>query len=103
MAGIVNSSIKRAPKELIAEFETLPTSMISDAMNRMNSMKADMKPIIEVGNVAGSAVTVQCFVGDNLIIHKAIYVAQAGDTLVIDAKGHKDTAVWGAIMTRVCM
>ncbi len=88
---------------MIAEFEILPTSMICDAMNRMNSMKADMKPIGDVRTVAGSAVTVQCFVGDNLIIHKAIYVAQAGDILVIDAKGHKNTAVWGAIMTRACM
>lgn len=101
MAGTINSKIKRPPKELVAEFEKLSTSTISDAMNRLNSMKADIKPIIEMGHgVAGPAVTVQCIVGDNLIIHRAIYVAQPGDILVIDARGHKDTSVWGAIMTR---
>ena len=101
MSGIINSKIKRVPGQLIVEFERLSTSIISDAMNRMNSMRAEVKPIIETERaVVGSATTVQCIVGDNLIIHKAIYIAQPGDILVIDAKGHKDTSVWGAIMTK---
>ena len=42
-------------------------------------------------------------VGSNMIIHHAIYEAQAGDILVIDTKGHKDTAVWGYVMTKAAM
>jgi len=104
MAGIINSRIKRLSGQLIAEFEALSTSIVSDAMNRMNSMSAEIKPIVEIDRVvAGSAATVQCIVGDNLIIHQAIYVAQPGDILVIDARGEKDTSVWGAIMTKACM
>jgi regulator of RNase E activity RraA len=104
MAGIINSKIKRPPNKLITEFEELNTSIISDTMNRMNSMKAEIKPIIEIDRaVAGPAVTVQCIVGDNLMIHQAMYIAQPGDILVIDARGHKDTSVWGAIMTKACM
>ncbi|MFC1963392.1 RraA family protein [Chloroflexota bacterium] len=103
MAWIINSEIERPPKELLTEFETLPTSVISDSMNRVNSMKAEIKPILEMGNIAGPAITVQCVVGDNLIIHRAIYIAQPGDILIIDAKGHKDTSVWGSVMSKACL
>ncbi len=104
MAGIINSKIERPAKELIAEFEAFSTGLISDTMDRMNSMRAGIKPISEVEHViAGPAVTVQCIVGDNLMIHQAIYIAQPGDILVIDARGHKDTSVWGAIMTKASM
>jgi 4-hydroxy-4-methyl-2-oxoglutarate aldolase len=103
MPGIIKSKIKRPPKELITEFKALPTGVISDAMNRMNCMHAEIKPIMESEGVAGPAITVQCMVGDNLIIHQAIYVAEPEDILVIDARGHKDTSVWGSIMTKAAL
>lgn len=102
MPEIINTNVERPPKELIAGFSHLSTAVISDVMNRMNSMIADIKPIIEDVDIAGPAVTVQCIVGDNLIIHKAIYVAQPGDVLVVDVRGHKDTSVWGNVMTQAC-
>lgn len=102
MPGVIHTKIKRASKEVIDEFKVLPTTIISDAMNRMNSMSAEIKSIIENVNIAGSAVTVQCIAGDNLMIHKAIYVAEAGDVIVVDARGHKETSVWGNIMTKAC-
>ena len=104
MVGIINYKIERPAKELVAEFETLSTGIISDTMGRLNAMRAEIKPLGELGCViAGPAVTVQCIVGDNLMVHQAIYVAQPGDILVIDAKGHKDTSIWGAIMTKAAM
>ena len=42
-------------------------------------------------------------VGDNGPAHVAIGVAKPGDVLVIDARGHVETAVWGAIMTRAAI
>jgi 4-hydroxy-4-methyl-2-oxoglutarate aldolase len=103
MSGIIYTKIERVPQKLVDEYKLLPTSVVSDVMNRMNAMHAEIKPIIEGVNVAGSAVTVQCIVGDNLIVHKAIYVAKHGDVIVVDVRGHKDTSVWGNIMTKACM
>jgi 4-hydroxy-4-methyl-2-oxoglutarate aldolase len=40
--------------------------------------------------------------GCNLLSHKAIYVAQPGDVIVFDARGHVDTSVWGYLQTRAC-
>ena len=42
-------------------------------------------------------------VGDNSPAHVAIGVAKPGEILVIDARGHVDTAVWGGIMTRAAI
>jgi len=104
MAGTINYNIDRPDRELTAQFETLSTGVVSDTMDRLNSMKAEIKPVTELDHtIAGPAVTVQCIVGDNLMIHQAIYAAQPGDILVIDARGHKDTSVWGAIMSRAAM
>jgi len=103
MYGVIYKKIQRPAKKLVNEFKGLPSSVVSDVMNRMNAMHAEIKPIIEDVNIAGPAVTVQCIVGDNLIIHKAIYIAQPGDVLTVDVRGHKDTSVWGNIMTKACM
>ena len=42
-------------------------------------------------------------VGDNGPAHVAIGVAMPGEILVIDARGHVETAVWGGIMTRAAI
>jgi len=102
MSGIVYKKIKRAKKEIIDEFKKIPTTIASDAMNRTNAMKASIKPLIEDVHVVGSAITVKCMVGNNIMTHQAIYIAEPGDIIVIDARGHVDTSVWGGIQTLAC-
>jgi len=102
MVGIVNSKIQRASRELIVEFEALSASIVSDAMNRTNAMRASIKPLIENVHIVGSAITVKCMVGNNIMTHQAIYVAEPGDVIVVDARGHIDTSVWGGIQTLAC-
>jgi 4-hydroxy-4-methyl-2-oxoglutarate aldolase len=38
-------------------------------------------------------------VGNNIMTHQAIYTAEPGDIIVVDARGHVDTSVWGYIQT----
>jgi regulator of RNase E activity RraA len=86
---------------LVALFEGLPTSIISDAMNRLtgtHGLVARHRP----GTVAmGSALTVRVRSGDNLMIHKALQLARPGDMLVIDGSGVTDRALIGDIMKNV--
>jgi len=97
IAKIVHE-IERPPKSLIEEFRRFPTPHISDAMDRSGAMVSEVKPFFEKVKICGPAITVREMVGNNLMCHKAIYVAEVGDVIVIDARGHKDTSVWGAIM-----
>ena len=103
MAGIVNTKIKRPDKKIIQRFMKVPTTVASDCMNRMNSMYAEIKPLIRGLKIAGPAITVQCISGSNIMNHKAIYLAKPGDVIVIDARGEKNTAVWGFVQTFACI
>jgi 4-hydroxy-4-methyl-2-oxoglutarate aldolase len=49
--------------------------------------------------VCGPAVTVHSPGGDNLWLHRAIYVAQPGDVLVVSVSQAYDFGYWGEIMS----
>jgi 4-hydroxy-4-methyl-2-oxoglutarate aldolase len=49
--------------------------------------------------LCGPAVTVSCPPGTNLRIHHALYLAQAGDVLVVEVGGDAEYGYWGEIMT----
>tara|TARA_R110001599_G_scaffold164342_1_gene353774 strand:+ start:2424 stop:2966 length:543 start_codon:yes stop_codon:yes gene_type:complete len=50
------------------------------------------------GNLAGVALTVRTRPGDNLMLHKAIDMAQPGDVIVCDAGGDTTNALMGELM-----
>ncbi|NVL89472.1 MAG: hypothetical protein HWN69_00560 [Desulfobacterales bacterium] len=101
--GVVNTKIERPSAEVVERFKELPTSIISDAMNRSNAMHAEIKCLNSNIKMVGTAVTVKGMVGCNIMSHKAIYVAEPGDVIVFDARGHTDTSVWGFLQTKACV
>ena len=48
--------------------------------------------------LCGVAVTVNARPGDNLMVHKALEVAQPGDVVVVSTNGNTTSAVFGEIM-----
>ncbi|MBU0679618.1 MAG: hypothetical protein KJ626_16065, partial [Verrucomicrobia bacterium] len=97
--GIIRKQIERPSPEQVAACGRIPTTILSDMMNRAQAMYADIKPVKGGVHVAGPAVTVGCMVGDNIMSHHAIYLAEPGDILVIDGRGHVDTSIWGGVQT----
>lgn len=93
-------NIKRPSKELIREIGCFPTTIISDCLNRCNVMHSGIKGLIAGARIAAPAVTVEEIEGGNLMSHFAIYVAKAGDVLVVDGKGCKTRSGWGGLQTR---
>ncbi len=87
----------------LAKWRDIPPAIASDCMNRCYAMAARFSPLAPGMTVCGHARTVTGMVGDNGASHAAIGLAQPGDILVIDARGHTETAVWGGIMTRAAM
>ena len=86
---------------LVAIFEGLPASNISDNMSRMPGT-AGLNPYHRPGlQLRGTAFTVRVRSGDNLMIHRALQLAQPGDVLVIDGDGCTDRALIGEIMKNV--
>lgn len=93
----VYTNIKRAPKELIEGFKGVPVANIADNMNRMSCMDAKIRPINEVP-LLGPAFTIKVRPGDNLMLHKALDLAEPGDILVVDAQGDLTNSIMGELM-----
>lgn len=73
----------------------IPTTCLSDAMGGLNNLDPSIKPLHEKFKVRGKAFTVKVRAADNLMVLRAIYEAEPGDVLVIDAKGYDYNAVCG--------
>jgi 4-hydroxy-4-methyl-2-oxoglutarate aldolase len=58
---------------------------------------------VTAGKAVGPAITAHCRVGDNLMMHRALSLAQAGDVLVVACQGEASGAVWGDLATRFAM
>lgn len=90
---------ERPSAELLKRFEGIPTSILSDCMNRFQAMDAGIKALHEGTKLIGSAITVQAMESCNWESHHAVAMAEAGDILVIAARGGMNHAVWGHVMT----
>lgn len=64
---------------------------------RMCLMSAAMRPIASGQKLCGQAVTSWNYPGDNLMIHAALNVAQAGHVLVLTNGGTAQGALWGDV------
>jgi len=64
----------------------------------MSAAGPRLRPMHKSGHLAGPALTVKCRPGDNLMIHKALTMAQAGDVIVVDAGGDLTNSLFGEIM-----
>ena len=99
MLGLQILKRRRAvPPQLVQAFKGLPVANISDCMTRMTAGGARLRPIHKSGYLAGPALTVRTRPGDNLMIHKALTMAQSGDVIVVDAGGDVTNSLFGEIM-----
>jgi len=97
----IGPDIKRDHGDIIEKLRKLPTSAIADVMWRLNSIGGSIRAVYPNGQVmAGPAFTVKVPPGDNLMMHKALELAQPGDVLVVDAGGDVSHAITGEIMCR---
>lgn len=94
----VIKSFQRVPMALVEEYKKLSSATIYEASGAKGALSSRMKPISADMVVCGPAVTVKVKPRDNLLLHKAIYVAQPGDVLVADAEGFAEAGAWGEIM-----
>lgn len=83
---------------MVARFAAIPVANISDSMARMTAGGAALRPLHKGGVLAGPAITVKSRPGDNLMVHKALDIAQPGDIIVVDAGGDLSNAIIGELM-----
>lgn len=82
-------------KNIITEFQEVPTTAISDVLNGLTNLNSAIKPLKEEYQFAGPALTVQLPINDNRAVLEAIGAAKPGDVLVVDSKGDTYRAIAG--------
>lgn len=90
---------RKVDAETASRFLELPVANISDSMSRMTAGGARLRPMHGSGPLAGPALTVKTRPGDNLMIHKALDIAEPGDVIVVDGGGDLTNALIGEMMT----
>jgi len=100
----INPSPARPDQTLIDAFKGLPVAGIGDAMSRnIGTIGLRQYHARLDTTMVGQALTVRVRPGDNLMIHKALMMAQPGDVLVIDGGGDVSQALVGGLMRTTCV
>jgi len=83
-------AVARASRITVSDlYEALPAESRDSAL-----MNSRIRPLISGVRVAGPAVTARCAPNDNLMMHKALQIAEPGDVIVVDG-GTPSAAQWG--------
>ncbi|MFN6996263.1 MAG: RraA family protein [Aquincola tertiaricarbonis] len=84
---------------IVAAFRSVPAAHASDCLGRsvgaigLVAYHADLKLVL-----CGPAITVRVRPGDNLMLHKAMLMAEPGDVIVVDGGGDCTQALIGGLM-----
>ena len=95
----IRAQIERIDALTVEAARNLPAATLHEAGGRVGVMPHAIKPVAPAFTVCGPAVTVHSPPGDNLWLHRAIYVAAPGDVLVVHVSGGHDWGYWGEIMS----
>src|SRR2546430_583641 len=87
----------RLSNELLVRFAGMTSATLADVMGRFNFMDEGIRARTGLP-LYGLAVTVNARPADNLMVHKALEIAQPGDVVVVATGGNTRTAVFGDLM-----
>ena len=93
---ILESPPRIAPS-IVEQFRGLATPNIADVMGRFGFMDPGIRSRSGFP-LCGTAVTVICRPADNLMVHKALQVAEPGEIVVVCTCGNTTSAVFGELM-----
>jgi regulator of RNase E activity RraA len=85
------------PAAIVAAYAEMVTPHIGDAMNRLTGT-VGLTRYHREKKLCGRAITVKTRAGDNLMIHKALDMAEPGDVIVVEGSGDVTQAVAGELM-----
>lgn len=94
----VRASWPRPSASLLASFGEASPAQIADCMSRLGAMDAGIRPIWPSPRIIGAAITVWCHSGDNLMLHKALSLAQPGDIVVMNTQSNTANSGFGELL-----
>lgn len=102
MTPTIVRTIARASQAEIGRLGAAGVATVHEAQGRSGLLRPYMRPIYPAARLAGSAVTVLCGPGDNLMIHAAMAVVQPGDVLVVATFSESSDGMFGELLAESC-
>jgi len=100
---VVVRTIDRADGATIDALAPIGTATVHEAIGRRGYLGPEIRAIQQGAKIAGSAVTVSCHPGDNLMIHAAVEVCQPGDVLVVTTTAPSTHGMFGDLLASSLM
>lgn len=101
MKPVVYTKVPESDPELVAQAASQGIADLHEALGmsggRMTLMSPRMRPLCPGRRISGRAVTAYNYPGDNLMMHKALQLAQTGDVLILTNGGGTQGALWGEL------
>jgi 4-hydroxy-4-methyl-2-oxoglutarate aldolase len=90
--------IARADADTVRTLGELGVATVHEAQGRTGLMRPYMRPIYPSARIGGSAVTISCQPGDNLMLHAAMEVCERGDVLVVTTTSESTDGMFGELL-----
>jgi len=102
MTPAIVRTIQRADPRDIARLGAFGVATVHEAQDRTGLLLPSIRPVYPAARTAGSAVTVLCGAGDNLMLHAALAVVQPGDVLVVATASESTHGMFGELLAESC-
>ena len=99
MKPVVIVNPPRADAGVVAELGELGVATVHEAAGKTGLLGTALRPAWAGARAAGTALTVLCGPGDNLMLHAAIEQAQPGDLLVVTTTSPSSDGFVGELIT----
>ncbi|HEX4037587.1 MAG TPA: hypothetical protein VHX37_05975 [Acidobacteriaceae bacterium] len=94
----IRTGWQRPDAALLAAFGKAATPQIGDSMGRLGAMDCGIRPVWPSPRIIGPALTIWCHSADNLMLHKAMSLAVAGDILVVNTQNNVTNSPFGELL-----
>jgi len=98
MKPTVVRKVARPDAGVVKTLGDLGVATVHEAQARTGLMRPFMRPIYPAAKTSGTAITVSCHPGDNLMIHAAIEFCRQGDILVVTTTSESTDGMFGELL-----
>ena len=103
MRHVIIKNFSRPDADVVRSLGECGVATVHGAQGRIGLLKPYMRPIYPSAKVSGTAVTVLCRPGDNLMLQASIEVCQKGDILVVATTSESTDGMFGDLLGASCV
>ena len=98
MDTVVVTDVPRVPLDEVDRLAWYGVATVHEALGRTGFIGPELRPTHLGSRIGGSAVTVLCWPGDNLMIHAAVEQCRPGDVLVVTTTSPCSDGMFGELL-----